>query len=116
MAEGAYKVAAAIAELLEAERTALSARDTAKLGVLADRKEGLIALLEGNPLPQDAVARLRIDAARNEALLGAHAAGLRAAIRRIEALARPAAPLASYDNSGAPATIGPQIPAFERRR
>lgn len=104
-----------IAALLAAERSALARGDQETLRAVAETKDKLLTRLQETPLTGPVVARLRGEAARNEALLGAHASGIRAAIRRIGALAQAGAPIASYDGTGARAQIGPDKPEFEHR-
>lgn len=104
-----------IIAVLEAERAALRAGDADSLQQIADKKAELVARLEHTRPSQAAVSRLRTEAARNEALLGGHAAGIRAAMRRLQALAQANAPIASYNGDGARAQIGPSHPDFEHR-
>lgn len=101
--------------LFEEERDALSSGDRDRLQTLARTKEHLVQQVAEAGVEGHELAMLRAEATRNEALLAAHAAGLRAAIKRIEALSAPGDPFTSYDKSGALKSIGSTAPGFERR-
>lgn len=101
--------------LFDEERKALASGDLNQLKTVAQSKEQVMQRVAQAGVDRVDLERLRIAATRNDALLAAHAAGLRAAISRIDTLSSPGNPFTSYDKSGAAQAIGPSSPDFERR-
>ncbi len=118
-AERAERLAREILGLLGRERDLLLAGRFADLARVAETRDAQLQRLESaDPAAlqtlDTAMAALREAAARNAGLLRAAMEGAAAARRRLAALRDAAAPLASYDASGAPVQHGGG-PALARR-
>lgn len=91
----------ALEDLLDAERGVIRNGDLEGISRMADLKEALLRDVAATPdLPRAQLDRLRMKADRNQQLLQAAAQGVRAAMRRLDAIRRAQKPLNTYGPNG----------------
>lgn len=110
----AHDAADRLEDHLARERGLLLAGEVDRALRLAGEKERALAAVAANPPDLHRLERLRKEAARNQALLGATADGLKGAIATLRALRDGPEPLSTYGADGARTRVAPRS-AFERR-
>ncbi|WP_434289812.1 hypothetical protein [Celeribacter sp. SCSIO 80788] len=96
----AFRPAAALADLLEREKTALLKGDFATLEELSKSKESLLALVAKSKTPPPVLKDLQNRSAHNKRLLMASAKGLRTARERILSLRAQSQGFTAYGPAG----------------
>lgn len=102
-------------DLFDRERTAILGGRFDLLEQLSHEKERLIADVARKPAGSEHLDRLRAKGNRNRDLLDAMSRGVRAATRRVEALAGKSAQLHTYDANGRRRSIAETGHSLQRR-
>jgi hypothetical protein len=101
--------------LLQTENNALIAGDHAVLDTLANEKTALFHKISVTSTPAADLGQIKAELARNQALIGAAIAGLRAAQKRIAALHQVRGGLQVYDHAGQMAPVAMARSAVVRK-
>ena len=101
--------------LLEKERRLIMAGDIQKIARLLPTKEKLLAELGVSNVPADKLERLKCEADRNQTLLEAVAAGIRAVQKRLAALQSANFEHRTYTQSGRAQKLTSQRTSIEKK-
>ncbi len=104
---------AGLVDLLRIERDVIRTGDFSALPDLVQRKEGLMAMLEGTPARRLVAAQEM--ALENQRLLDAALRGVRSVQARLAAIRQASKSYTSYDRDGKARTINPEAGTVERR-